>query len=161
MRRGFLLIELLFTIGLIAVFAAVAFPVARWSIRALTDPSPTAAARLDNAVDALRHDVWQATTLAAPSPHELALAGPGGRSVTWHVGPGGVMRRMERPPSAPAGRSPNDSPARPAKWPGVFPDATVAVDGTAVRLTIPDARGYRGGVIVLPGQAALLAGGTP
>ena len=143
-RRGFMLLELLSVIVLMAVFAAVAVPVLRWSIRTLVTPPPAAAAgRLDAAVGTLRRDVWRAGTLAAPSPHELQLTTPDGHTVTWQVGPGDHLQRDDR------------------RWDGLFPAASVAIDGVAVRLTLPDGHGFRGGVVVLPSESALIGRQTP
>ncbi len=126
-------------VGLTAVFAFVARPVLRASIRTVVTPPPAAAgARLDAAIDRLRHDVWRAATLTASSPHELTLTGIDGHAVAWHVGPGDRFQR--------------DGQA----WPGLFPDATVAVQGAAVRVTFPDGPGFRGCTVTLASQAAML-----
>lgn len=146
-RPAFTLVELVLTIALLAVFAAVLTPVLHGTIRTLTAPPPAAAAaRLDAAVDALRRDVWSAVTLAAASPHELTVTGPAGRAVTWHVGPGPRLDRVDGPASQ--------------HWPDRFPDATVAIDGAAVRLTLADAPGFGGGTVILTDQLALFRG-TP
>jgi hypothetical protein len=142
-RRGFLLVELLLTLILLAAFAAIATPVLRWSIRTLVAPPPAAVAgRLDAAVGSLRRDVWGAVNLAAPSPHELQLTTADGRTVRWHVGPGELLQRGEQ------------------HWSGLFPDAAVAIDGAAVRLTLADRPGFRGGVTVLPSEATLIGRDT-
>ena len=153
-RRGFTLFDPLLVVALLGVFLAVARPVLRGSIRALEAPAAAVAGgRLDAALAVLRADVWQSPAPLAPNPHELALADADGRPVTWHVGPGGGLTR-----SAPGTAD--------QRWPSLFPVAAtvavdVAVDGAAVRLTIPDAPGFLGGTVVLPSQAALLARGTP
>ena len=141
--RGFMLLELLVVVGLLAVFAAVAVPVLRGSVSAMAaTPPAVAAGRLDAAVKMLRGDVWGATTLAAPSPHELRLTAADGRTVTWQVGPGDRLHRDGQ------------------RWTGLFPEAAVDVDGAAVRLSLADARGFHGGVVVLPSEALLLKEGA-
>ena len=137
--RGYLMIELLFALGLLAVFAAIATPVLRGAIRTLVAPPPAAAAaRADAAVDALRRDVWAAATLAAASPHELTVTDPAGHAVVWHVGPG---RRLDR---ADGGATTN--------WSGRFAGAGLTVDGPTVRLAVP------GGTVVLVSQVGLIGG---
>ena len=119
------------------MFAAVATPVLRGAIRTLVAPPPAAAAaRADAAVGVLRQDVWAAATLAAASPHDLAVTDPAGHTVLWHVGPG---RRLER----------LDGSATTA-WSGRFADASVTVDGPAVRLAVA------GGNVVLVSQMSLI-----
>ncbi len=156
-RRGFTLFELLFAVSLLALLAVVVRPVLRWTVRSMSAP-PATALRLDAAVDDLRHDVWAATAVTAPSPHELSLVGPGARTVTWHVGPGDALRRSTGPSAVPATTRPA---AGDRAWAGLFPDATVTADGAAVRLTVAGDRGRPGRAVVLPSQVALLTRGMP
>ncbi len=142
-RQGMSLIELMVVLVLMGMFAALANPVLRWSIRTLATPPPTAAAtRLDNAIGAMRRDVWGAAALAAPSAHELTVTALDGHSITWHVGPGNVLRRDDHP------------------WDVAFPDGSLAVDGAAVRLTFPAGSNFRGGGITLASEAMLIGRGS-
>jgi prepilin-type N-terminal cleavage/methylation domain-containing protein len=146
-HRGFTLWELLITLPLLAVFATMAVPMLRWSVRSMraADTASANAARLDRGIAVLRQDVWGAAAIARPSPHEMRLTSADrGTVVTWHIGPGPELRRSGDVES---------------QWSDPFPDASVAVDGSAVQLTIAGGAGYRGGTLALPNASRLVTGG--
>ena len=99
-RRGIFLINMLMAIGLMGAFVIVAERVFRLSLMttARTATSQDTAIRLERATDALRDDVWTATTLQAePAGRTLTLKDPAGRPVEWRTEAetGDLVRRAE------------------------------------------------------------------
>ena len=94
-RRGaFALIELFFLLMVLTVMVAVSTPLIRWAATTAgsSQTRATSVLRLDNAIDLLRADVWQATRVDVRSGHEVAITGPGEKPILWTVTPGHLQR---------------------------------------------------------------------
>jgi hypothetical protein len=89
-RRGIFLVNVLMAIGLMGAFVIVAERVFRLSLltSARAAAGQDAAVRLERATDALRADVWTATTLQADrSGAAVTLKDPAGHTIEWRTDP--------------------------------------------------------------------------
>lgn len=131
--RGYLLVEMLITIGMIGIFIIVSGKLFATALR-LTHGSHTAAggvATYESAVAALRRDVWRATEATAGPEGAIVLRQGDCVAISWSAGDdGALVRRDEANP--PAAR----------RWPGM-----------AMKLTLHP---HGGGVIVRAGEDELL-----
>jgi hypothetical protein len=93
-NRAFMLHELLFVLGMLAVAALVAsrlFTASMLSIdnaRTVEDRQLT----MDRLSATLRHDVWAATKIEMPNPQTLAISQPNDKSVHWRFENDGIAR---------------------------------------------------------------------
>jgi prepilin-type N-terminal cleavage/methylation domain-containing protein len=124
--RGFTLLEMIVVLGLLTIAAAVAVPIARWSVLAVhqAETAEDAARRVDTAVDALRRDVWCAGRVISPSPGMLALTRADGHQIIWESVGDGAWRRTE-----------SSFPSQ--EWTGLPSGISFSMDGPTVRVTIP------------------------
>jgi prepilin-type N-terminal cleavage/methylation domain-containing protein len=144
MRRGFSLLEMLVTLGLLTVMSIVAIPIARWTILKMgsSQASMSAASRLDNAMQRLRQDVWQAESIDVSIPQTLVLTCADGHQIRWQFGPTDSWRR-------------NVSPSDQYVWTGVASKISCAAAGSVVIITIPDNASQSGETICFVSQAIL------
>jgi hypothetical protein len=140
------LLELLVVLALLGVVAAVTVPLARWCVLAIRDSeaAETAALRTDNAVNALRRDVWEANSVRTPSPGMLVLTRADSHVVVWESQQKSALVRTE------AGREAQ-------RWGGWIDGASFAQSGASVVVTIPDRPDHRGGTICIVSQSMLIA----
>jgi type II secretory pathway component PulJ len=93
--RGFLMIQMLITITLIAAFLIVADHVFRLSLQttAKVNQQHETLLRLERALVALRADVWQAGAgVRTPAPSRLSI----GDRIEWQVDADGQLTRKEK-----------------------------------------------------------------
>ena len=97
-RRGVMLLEMLITIGLLAIFIALAAKLFTTTLR-LTQTSNEASrtvAAYESAVAALRRDAWGANEVAAlPEQGGLRVTRGDGSAVTWSIDDDSAMVRRE------------------------------------------------------------------
>ncbi len=132
-RPGFLLVEMLITIGMIGIFIVVSGKLFATTLR-LTHASHTAAggvATYESCVQALRRDVWSAAEATAGSQGGIALQQGDGATISWSADEDGALVRREEA-----------SPPVARRWPGM-----------ATKLTLHP---HGGGVIVRAGEDELL-----
>jgi prepilin-type N-terminal cleavage/methylation domain-containing protein len=144
MRRGFSLLEMLVVLGLLMVMSTVAFPIARWTIlnMAASQTNMSAASRLDNAVQRLRQDVWQAESIDVSMPQTLLLTCADGHQIRWQFGPGDSWGR-------------NVSSSDQCVWTGIANKISCTAAGSVVVMTVPDSASRPGGTICFVSQAML------
>jgi type II secretory pathway pseudopilin PulG len=144
---GFVLIEILVVLGMVAFVSIVATRLFRATLRTWRESAQSQSAqfRFDQAVGQLRRDVWSATSIEAPNPQDTILQTPEGR-VEWHaVDPAGLAR------STPA------DPADHRRWEGLG-NLTFATRGPTLVVRVKPSPQDAGGEMVLASQQLLLAG---
>jgi prepilin-type N-terminal cleavage/methylation domain-containing protein len=141
---GFTLLEMLVVLGLLTIVMGVAGSITRWAIlnMAESQAAASAASRMDNAIEALRRDVWQVSAIATATSRALVLKDADGRTINWQFGPLDSVRRSE-------------TSSEDQIWNGVAAGISCAADGSAVVITIPDAAHFGGGKICLMSQEML------
>jgi competence protein ComGC len=92
-HRAFLLVEMMFALALLVVFALIATRMVRLAmeIPRRVAARDTSAQRLDSAIRALRRDVWSASSIECPDDRTLKIGN--GSAVTWKVGSDGAITR--------------------------------------------------------------------
>ena len=120
-RRGVMLIEMLITIGLVAIFLVVAGKLFSTTLR-LTHSSQSAAsnvAAFESCVAALRRDAWGAAeTVLMPGVGVRITLGDGA-VISWSADDDGALVRRIEGTSAPIAR----------RWPGLGATVTLQPDG--------------------------------
>jgi len=93
-RRGFLIIEILVTIGLLVFVFAAAGQLFRACILASYDSGNAAnqSSRLDSALQILRRDVWQSATMQVADPQSLELSTADDQKISWRIGDEAIVR---------------------------------------------------------------------
>jgi prepilin-type N-terminal cleavage/methylation domain-containing protein len=144
MRRGFSLLEMLVVLGLLTVMSTVAAPIIRWAILSMSASQTTmsAASRFDNAMQTLRHDVWQAESIDASTPQTLVLTCADGHQIRWQFGPADSWRR-------------NVSSSDQCVWTGIANKISCTAAGSVVIMTVPDNASRRCGTICFVSQTML------
>jgi prepilin-type N-terminal cleavage/methylation domain-containing protein len=124
--RGFMLVELMVVISLLAVFALVATKVLVLSINVPHEVGKKrdAIVRFDSVVTRLRDDVWTASAIQSPDPRTLEIHSNTGPAITWKIEENGI-RRMT--PDSPAGQH----------W-SLTEKLQFTAEGPAVTLTVND-----------------------
>ncbi|MDQ3440400.1 MAG: hypothetical protein M3478_08645 [Planctomycetota bacterium] len=124
-RRGVMLLEMLITIGVIAIFLVVAGKLFTTTLR-LTHASQSAAkdiAIFESCVAALRRDVWGAAEMTAPAEGGVLIKRGDGASVTWSAeGDGALVRRGVDETSAEVAR----------RWPGMAAKVSLHPDAAGL-----------------------------
>ena len=149
-RRGslpaFMLVELMFVLGLLAVAALVATQIFLFNMRTTTRLSQQhqAQAQFDQAAAQLGRDVWAASSVASPQPQVLKLRLADGQEITWHAG-----RVLERA-----------SEAQVRRWDALSAEVAFEVRGPTVAIVVEPNHSDPGGRLVLISQAMLLEGGN-
>ncbi|MDB5172814.1 MAG: hypothetical protein JWN51_1587 [Phycisphaerales bacterium] len=92
--RGFMLVEMMIVISILAVFGVAAARVMHLCLRVPQQAAQSQSAfeRFDVAVNRLRQDVWAARSLRCPDDTTLEI-GAGGPAVVWHVESDGALSR--------------------------------------------------------------------
>src|SRR5258706_5310057 len=96
-RRAFMIVQMLIVLGLMGAFVIVADRVSRLSVQ----PSARAAKeqedllRLEQAMTALRADVWQAAKVETPDKSNLRLASENA-DIMWRTLSDGDLKRTEK-----------------------------------------------------------------
>jgi prepilin-type N-terminal cleavage/methylation domain-containing protein len=137
-RRGFSLIELMVYIVLMAVFASVLIPFCHRVLITMHDSQKVTIddARLDQAMNDLRRDVWGAAAMQSPDARSLVLRSAEGRSTTWSFAAAGTASRVTSPKSR-------------QDWAELPPGITLSVNGALVTVIVPDHPHTRGGTITM------------
>ena len=93
-RRGYLIIELLFWIGLLSIFGLAAGHLFRSTFRVIheTTVQTESATRFDAAVNVLRADIASSTTSELTDPKALTIRTPGGE-VHWRIDDQHILSR--------------------------------------------------------------------
>lgn len=146
--RGFVLVEMMFVIGLLSVVALIVGQLYFASVQTTQRVAAmqTAQTRFDQAVRRLRGDVWGALGCTSPDPHTLRIERPDGKAVEWSAGQ--FLRRT----SGEARQS----------WEELRTDLRFEVRGPVVVVVQDPAEGEAGGGrVALLNEAALLKGGRP
>lgn len=147
---GFVLIEILVVLGMVAFVSIVATRIFRATLRTWRESAQAQSAqfRFDQAVGQLRRDVWAARSIETPSDREAILQTPDGR-IEWRaIDPAGLAR------STPA------DPADHRQWKGLGTLTFASHGPTLVVRVHPDPQ-EAGGDMVLASQPMLLAGRAP
>lgn len=148
-RNGFMLVELVFVLGMIAVAALIStqlyVDMTRAHGRMLLQQE--AQQRFDLALRPLRSDVWNATTASVDKGGTLYLTRPDGKGVQWQAGDR-LSRTIESQP--------------PREWNQLGANLSFVIrDGAVVLREEPSQSDTNGGEIVLPLVAGGLKGQTP
>ena len=144
---GFVLIEILVVLGMVAFVSIVATRLFRATLRTWRDSaqSQSAQARFDQAVGQLRRDVWSATSIETPNDRETILQTPEGR-IEWHaIDPAGLAR------------STTADPVDRRRWEGLG-NLTFTPRGPTLIVRLKPDPQEAGGDMVLASQPLLLAG---
>jgi prepilin-type N-terminal cleavage/methylation domain-containing protein len=92
--RGFMLIEIMVAISLLAVFALIATKLLVLGIKVPHEVGEQrdAIVRFDSVVTRLRDDVWQARSIKSPDEKTLEIQTDSSGAVTWRIEAGAVLR---------------------------------------------------------------------
>jgi prepilin-type N-terminal cleavage/methylation domain-containing protein len=143
-RRGFTLMELVVVLLLFTLIGVMAGRFVGPVISVLRKAPMEAAtnARFDNAMSALRADVWQSTAIESSSDSRLVLTQPDRTRVTWEFGPD---RHLRQTGSAAGG----------ADW-GVLPTPIhFTPDGAAVHVRVAGDGHFHGGTFCMASAVLL------
>jgi|GEM_PF-4308289 len=93
-HRGFMLIEMMIVLSLLAIFAVAA---TRLMVLCIRVPKQVGQkrdqiVRFDLAMGRLRQDIWRASTLRCIDAHTLQIQSPGDPEVTWEAYDGQISR---------------------------------------------------------------------
>jgi len=145
--RGFVLVEMMFVIGLLAIVGLIVGQLYFASTQTTQRVARMQAAetRFDQAVRQLRRDVWNASGCTLSDPHTLRVERSDGKAIEWTTGQ--FLRR-------------NSDGAREA-WDELQTDLHFEVRGPIVVVVQDPAEGEAGGRVALLDEAALLKGGRP
>lgn len=144
---GFVLIEILVVLGMVAFVSIVATRLFRATLRTWRESAQAQSAqfRFDQAVGQLRRDVWSATSIETPGDRETILQTPEGR-VEWHaIDPAGLAR------------STSADAADRRHWEGLG-NLTFTTRGPTLVVRVKPDPQDAGGDMVLASQPMLLAG---
>jgi Tfp pilus assembly protein PilX len=96
-RRAFMLVQMLLVLGLMGAFVIVADRVFRLSVQtsARAAREQEDLLRLEQAMTALRADVWQAAKVETPDKSSLHLASESA-DIIWQTSSSGDLRRIEK-----------------------------------------------------------------
>jgi type II secretory pathway pseudopilin PulG len=141
---AFMLVELMFVLGLLAVVALVATQIFLFNMRTSTQLSQQhqAQAQFDQATAQLRRDVWGASSLESQTAQVLNVKLADGREVTWHAG-----KALER-----------TSNSQSRRWDALDADIAFEVRGPTVAIAVEPHKSDPGGKLTLVSQAMLLQG---
>ena len=144
MRRGFSLLEMVVVLGLLTVMSIVAVPITRWAIlnMSASQAAASAASRLDNAMQTLRQDVWQAESIDVSIPQTLVLTCADGHKIRWQFGPGDSWQR-------------NGSSSDQCVWTSIANKTSCTANGSVVVMTVPNDASHRSVTICFVSQAML------
>jgi prepilin-type N-terminal cleavage/methylation domain-containing protein len=109
--RGFTIAEITCTLSLLAIFSLVAGRVF-FGVTTMVRQTEAAESRIsayESATAQLRRDAWSASRIEVPDAAHARLTGPGGKTITWAIGPAGAMVR-------------SDGAGRPGTWSGAAPN---------------------------------------
>lgn len=142
---GFLLLEMMVILGLLAVVALLSAQLYYTTGQALQRISQrqTAQAQFDQSLRQLRADLWGADGVELTSPHTLQIRSADGRVVTWRA-----ADSMQRTTDAPG--------AAIRHWPDLGANLSFEVRGPTVVMT-DDSADQRAQVVILS-QSMLLKG---
>jgi Tfp pilus assembly protein FimT len=148
-RRGYLMIELMVYIALMAVFAAIAWPFAHRVVHSLSDVQAVAVAdsRIDQVVNLLRNDVGDAAEIQSPNRETLVVKNAGGTVVTWSFDADGNASRK-------------NSSAAEQRWAKLSTGASFSVHGAIVEVNFPDGSHLHGGRITMISNSMAINEGT-
>lgn len=141
---GFVLIEILVVLGMVAFVSIVATRLFRATLRTWRESAQSQSAqfRFDQAVGQFRRDVWAATSIETPNDRETILQTPGGR-IEWHaIDPAGLAR---------------STTADHRRWEGLG-NLTFTPRGPTLIVRLKPDPQEAGGDMVLASQPMLLAG---
>jgi len=93
-HRGFMLIEMMIVLSLLAIFAVAA---TRLMVLCIRVPNQVGQkrdqiVRFDLAMGRLRQDIWRANSLRCIDAHTLQIQSPGDADVTWKAHDGQISR---------------------------------------------------------------------
>jgi type II secretory pathway component PulJ len=147
-RRGYLLIEMMVVIGLLAMVGGMAIGIARWSLTYMhsTETAGSRTAALDQAIGQLRGDVWRAGSMRRTDRQTLQVD-VDGTSVIWRLDTNGSISRTDNGPTR--------------RWEAGVSGASFAIDGHSAHMIVPDTDESRGGTISMMSQLMLLGATHP
>lgn len=142
---GFLFIELLFAIGMLAVASLLGAEIFRTAGQALTEAArqQTSELQIDQALGQLRSDVWGASAMESSNGHVLLVRSAGRGDVRWEAN--SVLARI----------SPGDRPG--LHWDRIDARITFDVHGPTLRVRVTQTSNEFADV-VLVSQTLLLQG---
>jgi prepilin-type N-terminal cleavage/methylation domain-containing protein len=143
-KCAYTLVELLVVIGIFAAFALVATQLMHRTILVGHDAgyAQIAATTFDAAGRVLRQDAWAAKEMSAKSDRAITLTLADGSTIEWSVDEAGTFTRAAK-----------GEPPR--KWETKAAGATLAADGVAVVVRLPQTKTARGGELQFTSQLML------
>ena len=143
---GFVLIEMMIALGLLAIVGLMAAQVFRSVSRAWHQAAvqQSAEMRLDQAVHQLRLDVWNASSMESPDPQTLRIHPADGPAIEWRLG-----KAVERSSGA-------ATPPQVQRWSDFQAELSIALHGDVVEINAGQGPGVPAGQITLVSQSMLL-----
>jgi hypothetical protein len=145
-RKAFTIYEMLFAIALLLMIGIMMSRFGWQVIRTMggVRSEATHTARLDNAIQAIRQDVWNAAALRTNASHELVITPQDHHEITWTWETDGHLVRLQ------SSGVKND-------W-GLMPEMAMSVDAGTVRVIVSDAPPVHGGSFRMQSPVMLLEG---
>ncbi len=133
-RRGYMLMELVVYVALLAMFTLIASKLFITCMRLAQDTRKTQDAiwRFDGAIRQLRQDVWSSNHIKSQNKESVLLEQPNGPAIHWYVDEDKTLvRRVEKEPAP-----------LPQRWPGGKETITFDTHSGILRLIECDAHGH-------------------
>lgn len=145
-RRGFMLVELMLVIGLVAFVGLVSMQLFRATLRTWSASAKEQAvqSRFDLAIGQLRRDVWSATSIELANPTSISIHNPS-ESIHWTAEAWSGLSRK------------SDHPADGRHWLDLG-NITFELRGPTLIVHLSPTHEEAGGDMVLMSQTMLLAG---
>jgi len=142
---GFVLIEMLIAIGLLAVAGLIWTQVLRMAAQASRDISQQQPAemRVDQAIRELRNDAWSASDVQFHDPHWLSIRSGEGVTIEWRCDKG--LSRQE-------------GSGEPQRWEVVAPDLSFRVRRATIVLELKGSKQTRDEQVEVVSETMLLSG---
>lgn len=147
-RRGFMLVELMVVVGLVAFVGLVSMQLFRATLRTWSASANEQAvqSRFDLAIGQLRRDVWSATSIELADPTSISIHDPT-ETVHWTADASGGLSRN------------SGHPADARHWPNLG-GIRFEMRGPTLTVHLAPTHEEAGGDLVLMSQTMLLAGGS-
>ena len=96
--RGFVLMELMLVLGLLAIFAIVASRVVIISLKAMAQSGDQheQIVRFESAMSSLRRDAWSARQMSSADPQTISITNDDG-TITWSIEKDELVRKTSDP----------------------------------------------------------------
>jgi hypothetical protein len=124
MRRGFTILEVIMTLGLLVMFFAASGEVFRSTVllSSAGENLSNQSSQIDSAVWQLRKDVWNSRSISVPATNSVELSIDDKTSILWKIDSAGDLVR-----ATPSGN--------PQRWPAIGTGWTFSTDAVSISIS--------------------------